>query len=139
MKKLISIMLVAIVLVIGITLAFQYIILHGEFKKWSHATMDEDYFKGKTMYLGYDFTWKGIGSPMIEKVEFIKKDGTILAKDEDGFRNHPYFMKSNSIGILDEESVLKDGLMEELFEIKGQKVDKDFRLVLAVEYNRTNH
>jgi hypothetical protein len=41
---------------------------------------------GKKYYLGYDFSWEGIGKPTLEKVEFIKKDGSIVGKDDDEFK-----------------------------------------------------
>ncbi|WP_102262496.1 hypothetical protein [Mesobacillus jeotgali] len=138
MKRLIVIMLVVMIVIIAPFWTFDYVSSHGDFTKWSHTTIGYEHYEDrKKYYLGYDFTWKGIGKPTLEKVEFIKKDGTIVAKDDDEFKIEPYVSKNRSIGGLDEESVLKEGLHEDFIDIKNYQVDKDFYLILAVQYNGT--
>ncbi|MBT2645022.1 hypothetical protein J7I80_22635 [Bacillus sp. ISL-41] len=101
-----------------------------------HTTTGSEYYKDdKKFYLGYDFTWEGIGKPILEKVEFIKKDGMIVAKDDDEFMIEPFIARNRIIGGLDEESVLEEGMHEDFMTIKNYQVDKDFHLILAVQYN----
>ncbi|GEN85222.1 hypothetical protein SLU01_35340 [Sporosarcina luteola] len=92
-----------------------YAINDGEFNKWSHTTvLDEHFENGKRMYLGYNFTWEGIGRPTILQLDFIKKDGTPLAGAE-ASRIQPYFEVSqdgNTIGAVDEETVIDDGKLD---------------------------
>lgn len=138
MKRLIVIMLMIIIVCIAPFLTFDYVSRDGDFTKWSHTVMGYDHYKdGSTFYLGYDLTWEGIGKPTLEKVEFIKKDGTIVAKDDDEFRIKPYIAKTKNINGLDEESVLQEGLPEDLIDVKNHQVDKDVYLILAVQYNGT--
>ncbi|MBM4763592.1 hypothetical protein [Bacillus sp. B15-48] len=139
MKKIIVIMFVAIVLVIGFWGLFNYISHEGEFTKQSHTTLGIEHFEdGNAYYFGYNFRWEGIGNPTIEKVEFIKTDGTIVAKDDDEFRIQPFIASSERIGVLDEETVIKEGLLSDLVDVKGFRVDEDFSLVLRVELDVTN-
>jgi hypothetical protein len=88
--------------------------------------------------LGYNFSWEGIGNPTIEKIEFIKRDGTIVAKDDDEFRIKPLIASTERIGTLDEETVIEEGLNDELVDVKGFQVDGNFNLVLRVELDVTN-
>ena len=138
-KKIIVIMFVSMVVVIGFLGLFNYISLEGKFTKRSHTTLGIEHFEGgNAYYFGYYFRWEGIGSPTIEKVEFIKRDGTIVTKDDDEFRIQPFIASSNRIGVLDEETVIKEGILNDLVEVKGFQVDEDFHLVLRVELDVTN-
>lgn len=140
MKKIIVIMLIFIVLVISFWWVFHYISRDGEFTKWSHATVGIEHFEvGNAIYLDYHFRWEGIGSPTLEKVEFIKRDGTIQAKDDDEFRIHPFIATSERIGAVDEETVIKRGILNDLVEVKGFQVVEDFYLVLRVEMANTDN
>jgi hypothetical protein len=90
MRKTIIIMLVIIIIAVGTIWTFDYVSSNGDFTKWSHTTMGAEHYEGeKKFYLGYDFSWEGTGKPTLEKVEFIKKDGTIIAKDDDNSRLNP--------------------------------------------------
>ncbi|MCA1322487.1 hypothetical protein LC085_21665 [Bacillus tianshenii] len=138
MKKVIVMILVSVVLVIGFWGLFNYISNEGEFTKWSNSTLGiESLEDGNAYYFGYTFRWEGIGNPTIEKIEFIKSDGTIVAKDDE-IRIQPFIASSESIGVLDEVTVIKEGLVNELVEVKDFKVDGDFHLVLRVELNVIN-
>jgi hypothetical protein len=138
MKRVIIIMLGIIIVAVGFIRTFDYISSDGDFTKWSHTTMGAKHFKNeKKFYLGYDFTWEGIGKPTLEKVEFIKKDGSIVAKDDDDFKIEPVIAKSRYIGGFDEEQVLEEGIHKDFVEIKNYQVDKDLYLILAVQYNGT--
>lgn len=118
---------------------FNYISLEGEFTKFSHTTLGIEHFEdGNAYYFGYQFRWEGIGNPAIEKVEFIKSDGTIVTKDDDEFRIQPFIASSESIGVLDEKTVIKEGLLNDFVDVKGYQIDEDFHLVLRVELEVTN-
>lgn len=136
MKRVIMIMLGIIIVSVGLIGTFDYISSDSDFTKWSHTTMGAEHFKNeKKFYLGYDFTWEGIGKPTLDKVEFIKKDGSIVAKDDDDFKIESFIAKSRYIGGFDEEQVLEEGIHEDFVDIKNYRVDKDFYLILAVQYN----
>jgi hypothetical protein len=131
--------LVSMVFVIGFWGLFNYISNEGEFTKWSYSTLEiESVEDGNAYYFGYKFRWEGIGNPTIEKIEFIKSDGTIVAKDDEQIRIQPFITSSESIGVLEEGTVIKEGLVNELVEVKDFKVDEDFYLVLRVELNVIN-
>lgn len=114
-----------------------YAINDGEFNKWSHPTVSEEHFdNGKRVYLGYNFTWEGIGRPTIIQLDFIKKDGTPLAGAE-ASRIQPYFEVSqdgNTIGAVDEETAINDRKLDHLTPLGNTQVDGDFRIVLRVDY-----
>lgn len=115
-----------------------YAINDGGFNKWSHTTvLDEHFDNGKRVYLGYDFTWEGIGRPRITQLDFIKKDGTHLTGFE-ASRIQPYLEMSldgNTIGAVDEESVIDDGKLDHLIPLGNTRVDGDFRIILRVDYD----
>lgn len=126
-----------IIILIAILIS-TYVIRSGKFTEESHTASSEEYFKnGEAMYLGYLFSWEGIGRPTLKQVEFIKKDGTTITQDDD-FRIQPYIETSqddNWIGAMDEETVKNEGLINNLIPFEDFIVDKDFRVVLRVEYH----
>ncbi|MDG5471916.1 hypothetical protein P6709_09160 [Jeotgalibacillus sp. ET6] len=139
MKKNIVVLLVFLVLIIGFWGVFNYISHNGEFTKLSHSTLGRERFEdGNAHYFDYHFRWEGMGNPIIEKVEFVKSDGTIVTKEDDEIRIHPFISSSESIGVLDEETTIKERLLNELVEVKSFQVDEDFHLVLRVELNVIN-
>jgi len=139
MKKYIVVLLVFLLLVIGFWGLFNYISHKGEFTKWDHSSLEMERFEDRNAYyFGYHFRWQGIGNPIIEKIEFIKSDGSIVAKEDDEIRIHPFIASSERIGVLDEDTVIKEGLLNELVEVKDFQVDEDFHLVLRVELNVNN-
>ncbi|MFD1739189.1 hypothetical protein ACFSCX_22150 [Bacillus salitolerans] len=138
MKKIIVILFVFIILFISFWWSFDYISRDGEFTKWSHSRAGKEHFDdNNVIYLGYNFKWEGIGNPLLVKVEFIKKDGTIVTKDDDEIHIEPYIARTERIGVLDEETVMKEGLNEDLINVKDFQVDEDFYLVLRVKFNGT--
>ncbi|OOE14628.1 hypothetical protein UN64_05420 [Fictibacillus arsenicus] len=135
MKKTLIKWIVICVLVIGVLWAFRYFSHEGEFEKYSHVTIGKETLKeGKPVYLGYHLQWEGIGTPELQKVEFIKSDGTIVAKDDDQMRIKSYITKVD-FGSYYEEDVIKEGIVNKLLPVKGFKADDDFSLVLQVEPN----
>ncbi|OIJ08805.1 hypothetical protein BKP35_17430 [Anaerobacillus arseniciselenatis] len=133
MKRNIVIILTVIVLIVSVWLAFKNISHDGAFTKWSHSTAGIEHFEnGKAFYLGYYFRWEGIGSPTLEKIEFIKNDGEIVAKEDDEFQINS-FIKTDGFGAVDEEYVISEGINDELLPVKGFNVDQDFHLVLRVK------
>ncbi|MET3698845.1 hypothetical protein SAMN05877753_11080 [Bacillus oleivorans] len=139
MNKKIVILFVLIILVIMFWWIFNLISRDGEFTKTSHVTAGIEHFeKRKAVFLGYNFSWKGIGKPIIEKIEFLKRDGTIVAKDENDFRIQPFIASTERIGVIDEEYVVNEGLDVDLIQVKGYQINKNFYLVLRVEFDGTN-
>ncbi|MBM7661112.1 hypothetical protein JOC85_001884 [Bacillus mesophilus] len=135
MKKIIIIMFIVIIFAISFLWSLDYISHDGEFTKWNHSTAGQEQFKdGSPIYLGYNFTWEGFGNPILEKVEFIKRDGTIVAKDDDEFHIEPYIASTERIGVLDEDTVMKEGLNNDFVNVKDFRINKNFYLVLRVKY-----
>lgn len=133
MKRSIVIIIIVIVLIACIWLTFRHISHDGEFTKRSHTTAGIEHFEnGKAFYLGYYFRWEGIGSPTLEKIEFIKDDGEIVTKEDDEFQIDSY-IKTEGFGAVDEEYVITEGISDELLTVKGFYVNKDFYLVLRVK------
>ncbi|WP_078427376.1 hypothetical protein [Alkalihalobacterium alkalinitrilicum] len=138
MKKNIFILFIVVILAISFVWIFEYVSHEGEFTKWSHTTLGKNHFiEGKTFYLDYLIRWEGIGNPTLEKIEFIKEDGTIVAKEDDQLRIEP-FINLGGYGQVDEEFAIKEGIIEELIPVKGFKVIDDFYLVLRVELTDSN-
>lgn len=134
MRKTVVILFVSIFLVIGVWVSYDYISRDGEFTKWSHTTLDiENFKKNVPYYIGYSFKWEGIGNPTIESIDFIKRDGIIVTKDDVDLRIHPFIATSTNIGSLEEEYVIEEGLLDGLNEVNGFQVDENFNLVVRVE------
>ncbi|WP_079508715.1 hypothetical protein [Mesobacillus jeotgali] len=137
MKRLI--LLVLFIVTFATFWTIDYCLYDGEFTKWSHTTVGLEHYKdGRIFYLAYHLKWDGFGDPALEKVEFIKRDGTIIAKDDDEFVIKPFISKAGHITGSDEAEVLAEGLNKELFEVKGYPADKDLYLVLSVGYRGNN-
>jgi hypothetical protein len=135
MKKTLIMWIVVFIFVISTLLAFRYFSKEGEFEKYSHVTIGKETLKeGKAVYLSYHFRWEGMGTPELEKVEFIKSDGTIVAKVDDPMRIKPFISKAD-FGSYYEEAAIKEGIIDTLLPVKGFKPDDYFSLVLRVEPN----
>ncbi|MFA9557605.1 hypothetical protein ACERII_09895 [Evansella sp. AB-rgal1] len=138
MKKVFAILIVFL-FVLSVWWTFRFLSQEGEFTLGGYARADVELFQDQTpIYLGYNFSWKGIGSPTLEKIEFIKRDGLILAKDDEEFRIDPFIAETEKIGGLKEETILAEGLDEELEPVNGYKVDDKFNLVLRIEFDGTD-
>jgi hypothetical protein len=140
-KKTLYIFAVLIVLIIGIGWIFNYVSHKGHFTKWDHTSLGRELFEdGKAYYVDYYFKWEGLGNPTLEKVELIKNDGMIVAKDDDQFRIETFVSKEQR-GSFDEESAIKEGITDEQIPVKGYKVDDEFSLVLKAHLidNETNN
>lgn len=113
---------------------FDYMSRDGEFVKWSHAAAGiEQFADGKVIYLGYSFMWEGIGKPEIQKLEFIKKDGSIVGEEDNELHIQPFIATTNTIGVLDEKYVLNEDLNNDFSDVNGYQVNGDFHLVLRVK------
>lgn len=142
MKKKILILFVLSVLVISILGILNFIIHEGEFNKVSHSSVLKKHFEGgEAIYLGYRFIWEGLGEPMIEQIEFFKKDGTIVAENDDEFRILPFIEEigiENSISSMDEKNVISQGTIDNLVTMSNFRVKGDFNLILRVEFHGDN-
>ncbi|MFG6494786.1 hypothetical protein P8610_05470 [Fictibacillus sp. UD] len=138
-KKVTLLFFCTTMLLLGLWWTFNFISEDGEFTKWGHASVGiENLEDRKPYYIGYPFKWDGIGKPRLEKMEFIKRDGTIVGKDDIEFSIQPFIASTERIGALDEDSVREDGLDDDFVRLKGYKVNDGFYLVLRVEFNGTN-
>ncbi|MCM3636988.1 hypothetical protein M3152_04580 [Sporosarcina luteola] len=142
MKKKILFISIGLIIFISVIWISIHIVSSGKFTKWSHTTALEDHFKnGEAMYLSYNFSWKGIGRPTLKQIEFIKKDGTSITQDRDGFQIQPYIEISpdgNLIGAMDEKTAKNEGLINNLLPFEDFEVDGDFRVVLKVRFQGIN-
>ncbi|SHG95148.1 hypothetical protein [Ornithinibacillus halophilus] len=136
MKKKVAPLIIIFALIVGLGFGFNFFSKNGDFILTSAISVDQSHFEnGNKMYLGYTLKWEGIGSVILEKVEFIRDDRSIVAKVDDDFQIESYIAETNTIGSMDEESVRDQGLDEELSPLKGKKVDDNFRLVLGATFN----
>ncbi|WP_053363318.1 hypothetical protein [Bacillus sp. FJAT-27251] len=120
-------------LIVGIVWFLNFAIHNGQFTKWSHTSLVKGLFEdGKAYYLDYLFRWEGFGNPTLQKVEFIKTNGDILAKDDDHFRIESY-ISNQQRGSFDEESAINEGITDALIPVKGYKVKDEFSLALIAE------
>lgn len=129
--KIVFPLLVIISFLIG---GYFYLVKEGDFEKTSHTSMNKEALKkNSSLYIGYFINWNGIGSPTIEKIEFFKEDGSLLAKREDEIVITPFIDKKKEIGTMYEEDLIKEGYMDNLLDVKGYKVKDELNLVLKVE------
>ncbi|WP_036849251.1 hypothetical protein, partial [Pontibacillus marinus] len=81
-KRIITMTLLFIALVICISLSYYYISGEGEFSKSSYSTARKELISEiDNVFISYRIKWRGIGNPTIKKIEFIRRDGTILEDD----------------------------------------------------------
>lgn len=127
--------IIVFLFVISILWTYYYVSKNGEFEKLTHVTVGKELLnERKVVYLSYHFRWKGIGNPTLEKVEFIKKDGTIVAKVDDQILINSYISKVD-FGTYHEEDAIQEGIVKTLLPVKGFKPDDEFSLALRVELN----
>jgi hypothetical protein len=132
MKKNLIKWIILFILVICILWIFNYVRNEGEFEKLSHITVGNELLKErKVVYLSYQFCWKGLGNPTLEKVEFIKNDGTIVAKVDDRVVIKPFISKVD-FGSFYEEDAIKEGIVKTLLPVKGFQPENEFSLALRV-------
>jgi hypothetical protein len=135
MKRNLIMWIIIFLFVISILWTYNYVSKNGEFEKLSHITVGKELLKKrKAVYLSYRFRWEGIGNPRLEKVEFIKKDGTITAKVDDQILINPFISKVD-FGSYYEEDAIKEGIVKTLLPVKGFKPDDEFSLALRAELN----
>jgi hypothetical protein len=126
MKKLIvliaAIFLIPFILLTGTII---YIANEGEFTKWSHTTIGKTYFEtGGEYFLSYYFHWDGIANPVLQKIEFLKKDGSVF--DSSASLQITPYISSIGFGTISAE----DFKAEELNPVKGYTVEGEFHLAL---------
>ncbi|MDM5317254.1 hypothetical protein QUF49_14690 [Fictibacillus sp. b24] len=139
MKKKVTLLFFCAMLLLGLWWTFNFISQDGEFTKLGHSTVGIENWKDrKPIYIGYPVKWEGMGKPRLKKIEFIKRDGIIVAKDDKEFTIQPFIASTERIGALDEKSVKEDGLDKDFVSVKDYKVNGEFYLVLRVEFHATN-
>jgi len=135
MAKRITITLLMIALVIFISFSYYFISGDGEFSISSYSTASEKLISKKdNVYMSYRLNWRGIGHPTIDKIEFIRRDGTNTKND--GNMN-AFIANKTEIGLLDEKSVLVEELNDNFVPINGYKVKDKFYVILRVELTET--
>jgi hypothetical protein len=133
MKKSLIKWIILIIFFISILWIFNYLSNEGKFDKISHITVGHELLKErKAVYLSYLFSWNGISNPSLEKVEFIKNDGTIATKFDEQVLIKPFISKVN-FGSFYEEDATKKEIVKKLLPVNGFKPDDEFSLVLRVE------
>ncbi len=122
-----------IVVVASSVVGFFYYAQHGEFTKWSHTSLNRQLLEGgETYYIDYLIRWEGVGTPILEKIEFIKKDGTKVTNDDKQFLIEAFASKEQ-YGSVNEETAIQKGIINQLSPINGYKVNDDFTLVMKVK------
>lgn len=113
----------------------------GLFSKWGHLNLRPEVKEsGKSIYAGYPFRWEGHNQAALEKVEFLKQDGTILSIDDEQIYIK-VFATRMPWGAFPEKHAIKEGRLDDLEPVKGFKVfDQEiFTLVLKVNVIDPNY
>jgi hypothetical protein len=139
MKKTFLVWTIFLVVMTCIVWTFIYLSSEGEFEKYSHTSMGIEGLKeDKPAYLSYEFKWNGIVAPTLEKIEFIKRDGTFFEKSDDNLVIEPFVGKAD-FGSYYEEDAEREGKLDSLHAVQGFKVeDSLFSLALRVEFKDPN-
>ncbi|KIL53517.1 hypothetical protein KP77_04930 [Jeotgalibacillus alimentarius] len=126
MKKIIAITSVALLLTIGVWLLFDYFSRSGTFTLESHSSASQELIdQTSPIYLGYGLQWKGTGTPTLERVELIRRDGTTADADQAA----TFIAAEGKIGVQGEQTVEK----EELLEVNGFQPENDIHLVIRLD------
>ena len=142
MKKKVVLAAALLILTVSIWSTFHYASRDGEFDLWAHPTVEAELLEdGQAIYMGYSFHWKGLGSPTLEAIQFYKKDGTVVQNGEDEFHVRAFIDSlvdkdhGDTIGIMDEETLVGQGMIDDLVPYTDYRVRDEFVLVLRVEFN----
>ncbi|MFC5603170.1 hypothetical protein [Sporosarcina koreensis] len=138
MKKKFMLLTFSLITLVLVSWISTTIVRSGNFKKRDHTSIGAEYFISRdALYFGYDLSWEGIGRPTLKQIDFIKKDGTPITPEDD-FLIQPFIEISsdgNTIGVLDEKTVMNEGFINNLLPFEDFQVDGKFRLVLRVEFH----
>lgn len=84
-------------------------------------------------YIGYGIHWEGFGNPTLTDVTLMKKDGTELGEGDLQLSVTSMVDEIGVTGVIDEESVLKEGHIDGYLPVENYPVDNNFLLVFRVE------
>ncbi|HSI66402.1 MAG TPA: hypothetical protein VK947_03240 [Planococcus sp. (in: firmicutes)] len=145
MKKKVVLTAALLMLTASVWSIFHYVSRDGEFEMWAYPTAGAELLDGgQAIYMGYSFDWEGLGSPTLEDIQFHKRDGTIVQNGEDEFHVRAFVDglvdkdHGDAIGIMDEETVVGQGMVDDLVPYTDYQVEDEFILVLRVEFNGSN-
>lgn len=125
-----------------IVIIFSYIFSKGEFiiGTTSYISMDAPIVEERLpFYIGYGIHWEGIGKPTLTNVTLIKQDGTELNEEDIQISVTSMIDEMGVTGVIDEESVIKEGYINEYLPVENYKVDDNFQLVYRVELHDSNY
>ncbi|MBM7578604.1 hypothetical protein [Jeotgalibacillus terrae] len=126
MKKPLAMTSIVLILAISAWLLFDYFSNSGAFTLGSHSSASQELLdQTSPIYLGYEMQWEGTGTPTLERIELIKRDGTIADTDQAA----AFIATKGKIGMLGEQAVEK----EELVEVNGFQPENDIHLVIRVD------
>ncbi|MFB1082549.1 hypothetical protein [Jeotgalibacillus sp. JSM ZJ347] len=130
MKKSFVLTAVTLMLFIGMWIGFDYLSHSGEFTLESDSSASQELLDdANPIYLSYGIKWEGTGTPTLERIEMIRRDGTIA----DTHLAESFIATTNIIGVMDGESVEKGGLTEELRAVNEFQPKDAFHLVIRVD------
>jgi hypothetical protein len=139
LKKWFIILGAALLLIVS---TFNYVLSKGEFVigSSSYLAMDAPIVKERLpFYLGYGLHWGGFGKPTLNNVTLIKHDGTELNEDDLQISVTSMIDEMGVTGVMNEESVIKEGYINEYLPVENYKVDDNFLLVFRVELHDANY
>ncbi|WP_332633923.1 hypothetical protein [Halalkalibacter flavus] len=139
MKKWFIILGAALLLIVS---TFNYVLSKGEFVigSSSYLAMDAPIVKERLpFYLGYGLHWGGFGKPTLNNVTLIKHDGTELNEDDLQISVTSMIDEMGVTGVMNEESVIKEGYINEYLPVENYKVDDNFLLVFRVKLHDANY
>ncbi|MBT2689751.1 hypothetical protein J7I93_16310 [Bacillus sp. ISL-47] len=109
----------------------------GHFTQWSHTEVSREMFEEhQAVYLGYDFSWEGIGTPILQSISLYKEDGTLLTEDDGQISIEAFIERTdkyNKTGAIPEDRAIQEGFTEDYYPVAGYPVKEDLRVIFRVE------
>ena len=92
-----------------------------------------------TVFFGYQFYFEGYGTPTIENIYLVQRDGTINRQNNNQISITPFIDLSKQIGVLEESYVMEEGIIKELAPIQGFKFKNNhYNVAFKVELKDEN-
>lgn len=131
-KSLVITTLITSAVLIGL---YFYLLNKAEFTKGSHAWASKEVIEeSEVIYLGYNLTFNGYGSPTIQSIYLQQTEGEKGQQYDEQISISVFIDKNNRIGAVDEKYALDEGIIDELIPVRGYKLkESDFNLAIRVE------
>lgn len=145
MKKLVAIVILLFVILVG-WLYYVNLTNVDEFRLNSYTVIEKDRVKvNEPMYLSYDMKYHGNGKPIIKEINFIKRDGSFLGKEDEAITVKAFIDEkgttlANTTGAITEAEAKQSNLLDNYVPIENHQVEnQDINVVLEVTIKDENY